>query len=199
MENRLPLQRQAPRQAAEMDQTMIEYRQGPAHGFTEHPNATAPAVMLWDPKYPANVGAVVRLASCYGIGQVWQFGSRVAITSHDKDYRLPREERMRGYADVRLFRADRPLDCFPKDTHFVAVELRENAEPLPGFVHPENAVYVFGPEDGSLPKIVLMKCRRFVVMPTKHCLNLATSVATILYDRACKVGFPAAADSTDAA
>jgi len=27
---------------------------------------------------------------------------------------------------------------------------------------------------------------RFVVIPTRHCLNLATAVATVLYDRACK-------------
>lgn len=177
---------------------MIQWRRGPDFGELPHARGTPPAVMLWDPKYPANVGAVVRLASCYGIGEVWQFGDRVAITSHDKDYRLPREERMRGYADVKLYKAQRPLDCFD-GAALVAVEFRDNAELLPYFVHPANAVYVFGPEDGSLPKIVLMKCRRFVIVPTKHCLNLATAVATILYDRACKLGdlsTPATADST---
>jgi tRNA(Leu) C34 or U34 (ribose-2'-O)-methylase TrmL len=174
---------------------ITEWRQGPAYGTAARVDGVPPAVMLWDPKYPANVGAVVRLASCYGIGQVWQFGERVAITSHDKDYRLPREERMRGYGEVKLVKCQRPLDAFPNDTNFVAVEFRDNAELLPHFVHPANACYVFGPEDGSLPKIVLMKCRRFVIIPTQHCLNLATCVATVLYDRGCKLGFPPPADS----
>ena len=68
----------------------------------------------------------------------------------------------------------------------MAVEVRENAESLPHFEHPENAVYVFGPEDGSLGRLTLQHCHRFVVLPTKHCLNLATAVSTVLYDREAK-------------
>jgi tRNA(Leu) C34 or U34 (ribose-2'-O)-methylase TrmL len=51
------------------------------------------------------------------------------------------------------------------------------------FEHPPNAVYVFGPEDGSVSKPHINHCHRFVVIPTKHCLNLATAVATMLWDR----------------
>jgi tRNA(Leu) C34 or U34 (ribose-2'-O)-methylase TrmL len=29
-------------------------------------------------------------------------------------------------------------------------------------------------------------CHRFVKIPTKHCLNLANAVATVLYDRHAK-------------
>jgi hypothetical protein len=29
----------------------------------------------------------------------------------------------------------------------------------------------------------LSHCHRFVVIPTRHCLNLATAVATVLWDR----------------
>jgi tRNA(Leu) C34 or U34 (ribose-2'-O)-methylase TrmL len=42
---------------------------------------------------------------------------------------------------------------------------------------------VFGPEDGSLPGVVLAQCDRFVIIPTMHCLNLASSVSIVLYDR----------------
>jgi tRNA(Leu) C34 or U34 (ribose-2'-O)-methylase TrmL len=59
----------------------------------------APAVGLVDPKFPHNVGAAVRAASCYGIGQVWFTGNRVPLDA-SRRYRLPREERMRGYKDV---------------------------------------------------------------------------------------------------
>jgi tRNA(Leu) C34 or U34 (ribose-2'-O)-methylase TrmL len=94
---------------------------------------------------------------------------------------------MRGYADVMLANCDRPLDHFPDKTPFVGVEFVDNAEDLPTFEHPEKAVYIFGPEDGSLPVQARKHCWRFVCIPTKHCLNLSTAVATVLYDRAFKV------------
>lgn len=167
----------------------IQFRRGPQHGILQESKGVGPAIVLWDPKYPHNVGQIVRLASCYGIDQVWTSGKRVALTSHSKDYRLPREERMRGYANVLLANADRPLDQFPRGTPFVGVEFGAGSESLPSFIHPDNAVYVFGPEDGSLPIQARKLCWRFVHIPTKHCLNLATAVASVLYDRACKKGF----------
>jgi tRNA(Leu) C34 or U34 (ribose-2'-O)-methylase TrmL len=170
----------------------IPYRRGQASGTLDGDgvlHGVGPAIVLCDPKYPHNVGQVVRLASCYGIRQVWSSGARVPITAHDKHYRLPREERMRGYANVMLANCDRPLEQFQSGTAFVAVEFVDNAESLPDFVHPERAVYVFGPEDGSLPVQVRKLCWRFVTIPTQHCLNLATAVASVLYDRATKVGF----------
>jgi tRNA(Leu) C34 or U34 (ribose-2'-O)-methylase TrmL len=143
-----------------------------------------PAVGLVDPKFPHNVGAAVRAASCYGIGQVWFSGDRVRLDA-SRRYRLPREERMRGYKDVVLRKDDRFLDAFG-DAVPVAVELRRNAEPLIEFEHPDNALYVFGPEDGSLNRAVLARCYRFVVIPTRHCTNLAAAVYTVLYDRHAK-------------
>jgi tRNA(Leu) C34 or U34 (ribose-2'-O)-methylase TrmL len=68
----------------------------------------------------------------------------------------------------------------------VAVELRRNAESLIEFTHPEDAVYVFGPEDGSLDRAVLGLCHRFVVIPTRQCTNLAAAVYTVRYDRHAK-------------
>jgi tRNA(Leu) C34 or U34 (ribose-2'-O)-methylase TrmL len=144
----------------------------------------APAVGLVDPKFPHNVGAAVRAASCYGVRQVWFSGERVQLDAR-KGYRLPREERMRGYKDVVLRKDDRFLDRFG-DAVPVAVELRRNAESLIEFEHPDNALYVFGPEDGSLDRAVLARCHRFVVIPTRHCTNLASAVYTVLYDRHAK-------------
>jgi tRNA(Leu) C34 or U34 (ribose-2'-O)-methylase TrmL len=145
----------------------------------------APAVVLTDPKFPHNVGAAVRAASCYGIGQVWFTGDRVQLAG-ERRFRLPREERMRGYQDVELRHSDQPFDAFAATAVPVAVELRRNAESLIDFVHPDHAVYVFGPEDGSLDRAVLGLCHRFVVIPTRHCTNLAAAVYTVLYDRHAK-------------
>ncbi len=68
----------------------------------------------------------------------------------------------------------------------MAVELRRNAESLIDFVHPEHALYVFGPEDGSLGRATLAQCHRFLVIPTRHCANLSAAVYTVLYDRHAK-------------
>jgi tRNA C32,U32 (ribose-2'-O)-methylase TrmJ len=53
-------------------------------------------------------------------------------------------------------------------------------------VHPEYALYVFGPEDGSLGRATLAQCHRFLVIPTRHCANLSATVYTVLYDRHAK-------------
>jgi hypothetical protein len=81
---------------------------------------------------------------------------------------------------------ERPFEAFDAAAVPVAVELRRNAESLITFTHPDNAVYVFGPEDGSLDRAVLELCHRFVVIPTRHCTNLAAAVYTVLYDRHAK-------------
>jgi tRNA(Leu) C34 or U34 (ribose-2'-O)-methylase TrmL len=91
-------------------------------------DGVTPAIALVDPKYPHNAGAAVRAASCYGVRQVWFSGDRVRLDGA-KRQRLPREERM-----------------------------RRNAESLIDFEHPEHALYVFGPEDGSLDRAVLTRC-----------------------------------------
>lgn len=70
-----------------------------------------PAVVLVDPKYPHNVGAAVRAASCYGVGQVWFTGSRVRLVG-ERRYRWPREERMRGYQRVQLRHCDEPFAAY---------------------------------------------------------------------------------------
>lgn len=157
----------------------------------------APAIVLHEPKYPHNVGQIVRLASAYGIGQVWYSGDRIRRAIGE---RLPREERMRRYEDVLLINHADPLarlcEALP-EARPVAVELRPGSESLVDFIHPDALpaataqhgppIYVFGPEDGSLPGPVMKRCHRFVVIPSFECLNLAASVATILYDRMAKM------------
>lgn len=150
-------------------------------GRAAAPLGRSPALVLLNPKYAHNVGMVVRLASCYGLGQVWFTGERVSLELSTKK-RLPREERMKGYADVEIINYDYPFEQFVNATP-VAVEVRERSEPLHTFEHPDNAVYVFGPEDGGIQKAQLGQCHRFVVIPTRHCLNLATAVAIVLWDR----------------
>jgi tRNA(Leu) C34 or U34 (ribose-2'-O)-methylase TrmL len=152
------------------------------------PIGATPSIVLIDPRFAHNVGMVVRLASCYGFHQVWYTGNRVQMEIESRG-RLPREERMKGYKEVEIIQFDRPFEQFKNATP-VAIEVRQNSERLQNFEHPKDAVYVFGPEDGSIPQSLLRHCHRFVIIPTRnhYCLNLATATATILWDRAVKLG-----------
>lgn len=140
------------------------------------------AVALCDPKYDFNIAQAIRIASCYGVPQVWFSGDRVSLES-TKQHRLPREERMKGYFDVQICHGDRFFDAFASDVVPVGIELTPSSESLLHFEHPEKAVYVFGPEDGGLGKVERMHCHRIVQIPTRHCLNLSMAVGTVLYDR----------------
>lgn len=164
--------------------TLNHERMGIITGPIRRGDGVTPAVALANPKFPHNVGAAVRAASCYGVRQVWFTGDRVRLDGA-KRRRLPREERMRGYKEVEVRHADRFFAAFD-DAVPVAVELRRNAESLIDFEHPERALYVFGPEDGSLDRAVLAQCHRFLVIPTRHCTNLSAAVYTVLYDRHAK-------------
>jgi len=140
-----------------------------------------PAVALINPKYSRNVSQVVRACSCFGFKQCWFTGDRVEMELASKK-RLPREERMKGYSKVDIIQFDYFFEQF-SDCTPVGVELIEGAENITEFEHPEKPLYIFGPEDGSLTKMVRGFCHRFVFIPTRHCLNLAASVHIVLYDR----------------
>ena len=140
------------------------------------------AVALIDPKYDFNVAQAVRIASCYGVPQVWFNGSRVPLDG-SKGNRLPREERMKGYREVQICHGEYLFDAFDSDVTVVGVELTPSSENLVYFEHPEKALYVFGPEDGGLGKVERKHCHRIIQIPTRHCLNLSMAVGTVLYDR----------------
>jgi tRNA(Leu) C34 or U34 (ribose-2'-O)-methylase TrmL len=146
------------------------------------PAGIMPSVILVNPKYPHNVGAALRACSCFDIAQLWWTGDRVTIDPV-KGERLPREERMKGYRDVQMCPHNQPFDQFARTAVPVAVEVRERSECLTLFEHPDDAAYVFGPEDGSIPKTLLRHCHRFVHIPSRHCLNLSTAVAVVLAHR----------------
>lgn len=141
-----------------------------------------PALVMCNPKFPHNAAAAIRTCSCYGIEQVWITGERLARKVFESK-RIPREERMKGYKDVSLILDERPFNHLPEGVIPVAVELVKGAENLLQFEHPENAVYVFGPEDGSIPRTIQRLCHRRVFIPTKHCLNLTMAMGTLFYDR----------------
>lgn len=142
-----------------------------------------PGIILVNPKSPHNVGKALRAASVFGARSLVWTGTRVDLSQYE---RLPREERMKGYAAVEFCTNDRPFELFENATP-VCVELLEDSECLTTFEHPENVVYVFGPEDGSVPSVLRRHCHRFVYIPGYHCLNLSAAVDVVLYDRLSKL------------
>jgi tRNA(Leu) C34 or U34 (ribose-2'-O)-methylase TrmL len=142
-------------------------------------------VVLVEPKYPHNIGTALRAAACFNIPQLWVSGERV-LQEVNGLKRLPREERLRGYQDVELAYHPDPLSVLVGECTPIAVEFRAHAQNLFDFQHHPNAIYVFGPEDGTLHRNILTRCHRFVVIDTAHCLNLGSAVSIVLYDRALK-------------
>ncbi len=137
---------------------------------------------LVNPKSPTNVGMVMRAAGCFEVDAVFYSGARF--------------ERARKFAtDTKNAQSKIPLTHVESlsaapvvGAQLVAIELIEGAVPLMDFVHPENAYYIFGPEDGSLKKEILDACDHVVYIPTIGCMNLAATVHVVLYDRMSKSG-----------
>jgi len=158
------------------------------------------AVVLINPKTPYNVGAAIRACSIFGVPTLRWTGKRITTAEgrqkagtniRSNRPRLPREERLKDYTGVDWCEAEEDVITSLAATHDltpVAVELQAGAEPLHTFAHPERALYVFGPEDGSIGKGVLSICHRFVVIPStgRTPLNLAAALNVVLYDRHAK-------------
>ena len=87
-----------------------------------------------------------------------------------------------------LLQVDDIMKCVPYDCVPVAVDLVDGAEDLREFKHPERAYYIFGAENQTLGDEVLRHCKHKVFIPTKHCMNLASTVNVVLYDRLLKRG-----------
>lgn len=160
------------------------------------------AVLLIDPKYPHNVGAALRACAIFGAERLGWTGERMPPSAEwPEGARLPREERMKAYRRVFFGHAADPVAALLAhacDGYVpVCVERTRNAERLPYFVHPERALYVFGPEDGHVPGAVREACHRFVTIPTaldgdpdESPLNLAAAVNVVLYDRLVTASVP---------
>ncbi len=144
--------------------------------------ANSPQVIigLVNPKGPTNVGGVLRAAGCYAADEVrytgkrWERGARFHTDTQKAGQTIP----LKGVEDL--------LTGLPKGMAVVCVDLIEGATPLPEFQHPAQALYIFGPEDGSIPQEVINKADHVVYVPTIGCMNLAASSNVLLYDRLAK-------------
>lgn len=148
-------------------------------------NAEFVSIGLTNPKSTSNVGAVMRAAGCYQVDQVLYSGQR-----YDRAAKLSTDTK-KAHTSIPLVNieslgVDDLIDAVAADTKVVCVDLIQGATPLPAFEHPEKALYVFGPEDGTISQKVVDRADYVVFVPTIGCMNLAASVNVLLYDRLAK-------------
>lgn len=139
------------------------------------------SIGLINPKSPSNVGAVMRAAGCYQVDNVYYTGKRY-------------DNAVKFNTDTKNVKGKIPLIALEEieqaavlNTKVICVDLVEGSIPLPYFTHPENALYIFGPEDGTIPQSVINKADSVVYVPTIGCMNLAATVNVLLYDRMVKL------------
>lgn len=133
---------------------------------------------LDNPKNSVNVGSVLRAAGIYKASHVYIRGQR---------YKGSATDTMKHHRHLPLINVDDLHSAIPYDCVPVAVDLVEDAIPLPEYKHPERAFYIFGAEDATLGKRVLSWCRDTIYIPMEGCMNLAASVNVVLYDRLAKI------------
>ena len=139
---------------------------------------------LINPKSPDNVHAVQRAAGNFGVDKVYYTGDR-----YSKALRLnPNAPDMsrKVSQSVELSQVFSLSGTLTHDMKIICIEFAENALPLTEFNHPENALYVFGPEDSSIRQDVIDKADAVVYVPTVGSMNLSAAVNVVLYDRLSK-------------
>ncbi len=122
----------------------------------------------------------MRAAGCYRVDAVFYTGTR-----YDRAVKLNTDTKDRRQT-IPLTGVDSLLAAVPEKMKIVCVELVEGATPLPSYQHPDNAIYIFGPEDGTIGQEIIDRADAVVYVPTVGCMNLAGSVNVVLYDRLAK-------------
>ena len=138
------------------------------------------AIGIEHTKTETNVGTLMRSAFNFGASLVFTVGRRYRRQSSDTVAAF-KHIPLLHFADWDEARRGLPMDWQP-----VIVELGEGAQSLPTFCHPKRAVYVLGPEDGSVSQIVQARYRTRVVIPSRYCLNVAAAGSIVMYDRIAK-------------
>jgi tRNA G18 (ribose-2'-O)-methylase SpoU len=135
------------------------------------------AIGIEGPKTEANVGTLWRSAVCLGADFIFTVNHRYQRQASDT-VAAWRNIPLFQYEDADDFRQHRPFDV-----PLIGVELTDEASSLERFVHPERALYLLGPEDGTLSPKMQRQCQSIVRFQSSYCLNVASAGTVVLYDR----------------
>jgi tRNA(Leu) C34 or U34 (ribose-2'-O)-methylase TrmL len=149
------------------------------------------SIGLLNPKSPDNVNAVMRAGGNFGVDSVFYSGTRYPLALKNNPTTL--NVRRKVSDNIALTGLIHLITDAPANMTIVCVELAENAIPLPEYQHPDNAFYIFGPEDGSISQDIVDRADAVIYVPTAGCMNLAATVNVVLYDRLAK-SFPSGSE-----
>lgn len=134
-------------------------------------------IALFEPKNYENYGGILRSAHCFGCSFISIIGSRFKRQATDTT---------NCQNHIPVFSFD-TLDQFLKTVQLDCVIIRaevDGSSDLRKFSHPKKAVYIFGGEDRSVPKI---ERAITIKINTPYCLNLASTASIFMYDRQSKM------------
>ena len=127
---------------------------------------------------PHNAGSLYRTAHAFHADFIFAIAPTVEVRKILKVDTSRAARHVPFYAYETIKDLNKPLN-----SKIIGVELMSGAEDLPDFIHPDQAVYIMGPEKGSLSPDIVEKCDFLVKIPTKFCVNVGTAGAILLYDR----------------
>ncbi len=133
---------------------------------------------IFNVKRTYNFGALIRAARVFGADFAFSVGTR-----------NPQEQSsVRAELTLPLFHftsLEGFVTSIPVNARLVCVELAAGASEIRTYVHPPRAVYLLGPEDGTLPESIL-RMHDTVILPGAYPMNVAMAATVVLYDRAMK-------------
>lgn len=128
------------------------------------------------------MGAIIRAAGCFDATSIYYTGTR-----YDRAKPFHTDTHQAANQNILQHHVDDLIQAAPDDCTIVCVDLIEGACSLAEFEHPDKALYIFGPEDGSIKQDIIDQADTAVFIASKACLNLAASVNIVLYDRSSKI------------
>ena len=131
------------------------------------------AIAIVGIKNNQNLGGILRLAVNYKASAVFLIQKRFKRSPTDT---------LNAAKHLPIIEVD-SIPTIPLATH-VYVDFSERAVPIMDFNHPKQALYIFGPEDGTLE---VPPNKKVVYVPTVGSLNVTVAVGTVLYDRMLQV------------
>jgi tRNA G18 (ribose-2'-O)-methylase SpoU len=123
---------------------------------------------------PMNVGNLLRSAHSFGASFFFTVNPVVDLEA------MKGSDTSDAFGHIPFYTFEKPADLIlPQKTSLVAVELVEGATDLPSFRHPQQAVYVLGPEMGSVSPEMQARCDYTIKIPMKFCVNVGVAGALV--------------------
>jgi tRNA G18 (ribose-2'-O)-methylase SpoU len=141
---------------------------------------------IYQSKRIYNLGTLWRTAYQLGAAGVFTIGRRYERQPSDP-FVVERQIPLRNFENFDQFLAQRPINT-------LLVGIEQDGEPLSGFDHPPQAIYLLGAEDFGLPNVVLNKCNCIVSLEAmvRASYNVAVAGSIVMYDRVFgrRMGYP---------